>query len=78
MLSIPGRVVEIVDEEKRLAAVDVQGTIRRVHFGPVETVSVGEWVLVYLDLAVSKLEEGEAQETLRFLRDLAKASEEGT
>jgi len=48
-----------------------------VHFGPVDHVSPGEWVLVYLGLAVSKLEEREAYETLQFIRDLARASEEG-
>lgn len=77
MLSVPGRVIEVVDEHQRLAKVDVEGKIRRVHFGPVDHVSPGEWVLVYLDLAVSKLEEREALETLQFIRDLAKASEEG-
>ena len=77
MLSVPGRVVEILDEQQRLAIVDVEGKIQRVHFGPVEHVSPGEWVLVYLGLAVSKLEEREAHETLQFIRDLARASEEG-
>ncbi len=77
MLSVPARVVEIVDEEKRLATVEVEGKMQQVHFGPVEHVSPGEWVLVYLGLAVSKLEEREALETLQFIRDLARASEEG-
>ncbi len=77
MLSVPGRVVAIVDEQQRLATVEVEGKIQRVHFGPVERVSPGEWVLVYLGLAVSKLEEREAIETLQFIRDLARASEEG-
>jgi hydrogenase expression/formation protein HypC len=76
MLSVPGRIVEIVDERQRLARVEVDGKIQQVHFGPVEHVSPGEWVLVYLGLAVSKLEEQEALETLRFIRDLARASEE--
>jgi hydrogenase expression/formation protein HypC len=77
MLSVPARVVEIVDEEKRLAMVEVEGKMQRVHFGPVEHVSPGEWVLVYLGLAVSKLDEREALETLQFIHDLARASEEG-
>jgi hydrogenase expression/formation protein HypC len=76
LLSVPGRVVEIIDEEKRLANVEVEGQIQRVHFGPVERVAPGEWVLVYLGLVVSKLEEREALETLQFIRDLARASEE--
>ena len=77
MLSVPGRIVEIVDERHRLASVEVDGKIQQVHYGPVEQVSPGEWVLVYLGLAVGKLEEHEALETLQFIRDLARASEEG-
>jgi hydrogenase expression/formation protein HypC len=77
VLSVPGRIVEIIDEERRLARVEVEGKIEQVHFGPVERVTPGEWVLVYLGLAVSKLEEREALETLQFIRDLARASEEG-
>ena len=76
MLSVPGRVVAVVDDERRLATVDVDGKLRRVHYGAVEHVSPGEWVLVYLDLAVTKLAEREALETLQFIRDLARASEE--
>lgn len=70
VLSVPGRVVEIVDRERRLATVDLDGKVQRVHFGPVENVSPGEWVLVYLGLAVSKLDEREAMDTLRFIREL--------
>jgi hydrogenase expression/formation protein HypC len=72
MLSVPGRVVEIVDRERRVAVVDVDGKMQRVHFGPVEHVTPGEWVLVYLGLAVSKLEEHEALEALRFIHELAR------
>jgi hydrogenase expression/formation protein HypC len=77
VLSIPGKVVEIIDEGKRLAKVEVEGKVEQVHFGPVEQVAPGEWVLVYLGLAVSKLAEQEALETLQFIRDLARASEGG-
>lgn len=77
MLSVPGRVVEVVDADQRLAMVDVEGKVRRVHYGPVEHVVPGEWVLVYLDLAVTKLDEHEALEALECMRDLARASEEG-
>lgn len=69
--------MEIIDEHKRLANVDVEGKVQQVHFGPVDSVAPGEWVLVYLGLAVSKLSEQEALETLRFIRDLARASEKG-
>jgi hydrogenase expression/formation protein HypC len=77
VLSVPGIVVEIVDDAKRLANVDVDGAIQQVHFGPVEHVAPGEWVLVYLGLAVSKLTEQDAVETLNFIHDLARASEKG-
>ncbi|MFE3289229.1 HypC/HybG/HupF family hydrogenase formation chaperone [Rhodococcus sp. NPDC059234] len=65
-LGIPGQVVEIVDADQHLAKVDVNG-IRRVisvrllaDTGP----AVGDWVLVHVGFAMSKIDEAEAQLTL--------------
>jgi hydrogenase maturation factor len=58
VLSVPGRVIEVVDAEKSLATVDVDGKGRCLCYGPIDAVSPGEWVLVYLDLAVNSLGAG--------------------
>ena len=65
-LGIPGQVVDIVDAEQHLAKVDVNG-IRRiisVRLLADEGMVVGDWVLVHVGFAMSKIDEVEAQLTL--------------
>jgi hydrogenase expression/formation protein HypC len=66
-LAIPGRVVEIVDELNRLARVDVAGVRRTVNVGLLDVdqggVGPGDWVLIHVGFAISKVDEEEAQAT---------------
>jgi hydrogenase expression/formation protein HypC len=81
-LGIPGRIVEIDDAAKRLATVDVGGVKRQVNIAcvvddahPVET-CVGDWVLVHVGFAMSRIDEKEAAETLKILSELGEAQAE--
>jgi hydrogenase expression/formation protein HypC len=71
-LAIPGRVVEIVDEENRIAKVDVGGVRRNVNIGLLDPdeVRVGDYVLIHVGFAMSRINEEEAAETLRLLQEL--------
>lgn len=71
-LAIPGSVVEIVDEELRHAKVDIAGVRRTVNIGLLddEGIQPGDWVLVHVGFALSKVDEEEAQATLELLRGL--------
>ena len=69
-LGIPGRVVEISDAEKKLAMVEVGGIRRQVTLAcsvdeqhPVES-CLGDWVLVHVGFAMSRIDEQQAAETL--------------
>jgi hydrogenase expression/formation protein HypC len=67
-LAIPGQVVEIVDEERRLAKVDVAGVRRNVNVGLLDDhdqpgVEEGDWVLIHVGFAISKVDEEEARAT---------------
>lgn len=75
-LAIPGKIVEIVDVENQIAKVEVGGVRRGVHFGMVEDIKVGDYVLVHVGFAMSKVDEKEAEETLRLLRELGSYQEE--
>ena len=79
-LGIPGRIVEIVDTENRVAKVDVSGVRRNVDVGLLwegpDAVSVGDWVLIHVGFAISRIDEREAHETLRALQALGQAYEE--
>lgn len=79
-LGIPGQIVEIVDTENRLAKVDVSGVRRAVDVGLLwegpDAVGVGDWVLIHVGFAISRIDEAEARETLRALEALGKPYEE--
>jgi hydrogenase expression/formation protein HypC len=72
-LAIPGQVLEIVDESNRLARVDVTGVKRNVNVGLLDGedggVEVGDWVLIHVGFAISKVDEAEAEATLRLLEE---------
>lgn len=65
-LGIPGQVVHIVDAEQHLAKVDVNGVQRviSVRLLAEDGLVVGDWVLVHVGFAMSKIDEKEAQLTL--------------
>ena len=73
-LAIPGQVLEIVDETNRLAKVDVAGVRRNVNVGLLdvdgESIKPGDWVLIHVGFALSKIDEEEAMATRRLLEDM--------
>ena len=75
-LAIPGKIVEIIDVENSLAKVEVGGVRRGVNTGLLDDVKVGDYVLVHVGFAMSKVDEREAEETLRLLRELGAYEEE--
>jgi len=75
-LAIPGRVVEIVDEQARLAKVDVSGVVRSVNVGLLDDVGPEDWVLIHVGFALSKVDEEEAQATLALLVKMGEAYEQ--
>lgn len=75
-LGIPGQIVEITDAEKMLAKVDVAGVKRQVNIACIidEEHSikscVGDWVLVHVGFAMSRIDEVEARKTIELLNEL--------
>jgi hydrogenase expression/formation protein HypC len=73
-LAIPGQVIELVDERRRLARVDVAGVRRTVNVGLLDDegggAGPGDWVLIHVGFALSKVDEEEAQATLRLLHGM--------
>ncbi|MDX6688007.1 MAG: hydrogenase expression/formation protein HypC [Baekduia sp.] len=79
-LAIPGRVMEYVDEANRLARVDVAGVRRTVNVGLLDaegtSVQPGDWVLIHVGFALSKVDEEEAAATLSLLRGMGRDFEQ--
>ena len=69
-LAIPGQVVELVDEANGLATVEVAGVRRRVNIGLLDDVVAGDWVLVHVGFALSRVDEEEALAVLSLLREM--------
>ena len=81
-LGIPGRIVKIDDVTKKLATVDVGGVKRQINIAcivsddhPVDA-CVGDWVLVHVGFAMSRINEEEAAQTLKILIELGEAQAE--
>ena len=71
-LGVPGRVIEFLDPTHHIAKVDVSGVRRSVNVGLVlpDGLDVGDWVLIHVGFALSKIDEGEAQRTIEYLTQL--------
>jgi len=77
-LAIPGKIVEIIDVENRIAKVEVGGVKRNINIGmlPDNETHVGDYVLIHVGFAMSKVDEHEAEETLRVLKELGEYQNE--
>lgn len=81
-LGIPGRIVAITHAAHKLALVEVLGVRREINIAcvvddthPVDG-CVGDWVLVHVGFAMSRIDEREAQLTLEVLKMLGEAQTE--
>ena len=66
-LAIPGQIVEVVDETNHLARVEVAGVQRTVNIGLFDGAGPGDWVLIHVGFAISRIDEHEAEATLALL-----------
>jgi hydrogenase expression/formation protein HypC len=73
-LAIPAQIVEVIDEETRIASVDVAGVRRNANIGLLDDdgvgVGPGDWVLIHVGFALSKVDEEEARATLKLLEGM--------
>ncbi len=75
-LGIPGRIVGISSDQQKLAIVDVGGVKRTVNIACIVDEQhlpescVGEWVLVHVGFAMSRVDPEEAQRTIELLTQL--------
>ena len=74
-LAIPGKIVEIIEGEYRSAVVEVAGVRRRVELGLIEEEHPvpGDWVLIHVGFAMSKISEQDAIDQMRMLALLGEA-----
>jgi hydrogenase expression/formation protein HypC len=71
-LAIPGQIMQVVDDANRLAQVDVAGVKRTINIGLLDAdgsggAGPGDWVLIHVGFALSKVDEEEALATRKML-----------
>ena len=71
-LAIPGQVVELLSEDRNLAVVNVLGVRRKVDLGLLQEDPpvAGDWVLIHVGFAMSKIDAADAEQQLRMLTEL--------
>ena len=81
-LGIPGQIIKITNPEHKLALVDISGVQREVNLAcvideehPLES-CVGDWVLIHVGFAMSRIDEAEAAMTLQILTELGEVQAE--
>ena len=74
-LGIPGEIVEILADREDLAMVSVEGVKRVVNIGLLEDepLAPGDWVLIHVGFALSKVDEREAKASLEWLTGVGDA-----
>ena len=79
-MGIPGQIVEILDEDIYLAKAEVGGVRRNINIGLVhydeQKIVPGDWVLIHVGFAMSKLDEDEAHSALRALEQIGEEYEQ--
>lgn len=71
-LAVPARIMSINGEE---AVLDYGGVKRKANISMLNYVRVGDYVLVHVGYAISKIDEEEALETLKLWDEMLKAAQ---
>ena len=76
-LAVPGKVIEIRDERNtRMATIDFDGITKDICLAYLPDIEVGDYAIVHVGFAISKVDEASALETLQMFRDLGILEEE--
>jgi hydrogenase expression/formation protein HypC len=72
-LAIPGKVIEINESAEwlRTGKIDFGGVVKEVSLALVPEATIGDYVIVHVGMALSKIAEEEAQQVFAYLQQLA-------
>lgn len=76
-LAVPGKIIDIRDERgTRMATIDFDGISKDICLAYLPDIEVGDYAIVHVGFAISKIDEASARETLAMFRDLGILEEE--
>ncbi|MCS7197250.1 MAG: HypC/HybG/HupF family hydrogenase formation chaperone [Candidatus Bipolaricaulota bacterium] len=77
-LAVPGKILSIIENDDpllRTGKVSFGGIVKEVNLAYVPEAQVGDYVIVHVGFAISKLNEAEAQKVFEYLRELGELQE---
>lgn len=76
-LAIPGRVVSVSGDDPllRTGKIDFGGVLKEASLAYVPDVGVGDYVIVHVGFAISKVDEAEARQVFEYLREMEELNE---
>lgn len=74
-LGIPGRILDIEEKELRTGRVEFGGVVKDVCLAYVPEARVGDYVIVHVGFAISRIDEDEARQVFEYLREMEALSE---
>jgi hydrogenase expression/formation protein HypC len=76
-LAIPGKIIELISDQHQVGVVEVAGVRRKVQLGLLadDLPKTGDWVLIHVGFAMSKISEVDAAEQMRLLSMLGEAEQ---
>lgn len=76
-LGVPGQVVEVVPNEIGIpmGKVDFSGVVKEVCFAYTPEIEVGQWVVVHVGFAISRIDEEEAKKVFKYLEEIGELRE---
>ena len=76
-LAIPGKVVSISGDDAltRIGNIDFSGVIKSASLAYVPEVRIGDYVIVHVGFALSKVDEAEAQKVFEYLKQIGELGE---
>ena len=70
-LAVPGKIVDVWEEQgTRMATVDFDGIRKEICLAYLPDAELGDYAIVHVGFAISKVDGGSARETLQMFRDL--------
>jgi hydrogenase expression/formation protein HypC len=71
-LAIPGKIISVTDGDalSRMGKVDFGGIVKEVCLAFVPEAAIGDYVIVHVGFALSRVEESEAQKVFQYLREM--------
>lgn len=76
-LGIPGKIIEIYETHGvQMGKVDFEGVTKEICLAYVPEIEIGDYAIIHVGFAITKVDEASAQETLKMFRDLGILEEE--